>query len=126
MDNFITSPARALLRQGAETDVMRRNMKLRDLYYRAGEIALLLWAQRTHIRCYGQQDLQVFDVNSPMMSAHRLHRLDDDDHRLDGKMVLASIHPAVLAFGNEDAEDYDVSKTWMPAVVLVGNNMGAA
>jgi hypothetical protein len=126
MDNFMSSPARALLRQGAETDVMRRNMKLRDLYYRAGEIALLLWAQRAHIRCYGQQDLQVFDVDSPIMSAHRLHRLDDNDHRLDGKMVLASIQPAVLAFGNEDAEYYDVSKTWMPAVVLVGNNMGAA
>jgi hypothetical protein len=61
-----------------------------------------------------------------MMNAHQLHCLDDDDHRLDGKMVLASIQPAVLAYRNEDAECYDVSKIWVPAVVVVGNNTSAA
>jgi hypothetical protein len=124
--NFLRSPAQVFLRQGADSDLTQRNMKLRNLYYRAGEFALLLWTQRAHIRCYGQQDLQVFNVDSPMMSAHRLHHLDDDDHRLDGQVILASIQPAVMAYGNENAECYDVSKVWLPAIVLVGNSTSAA
>jgi hypothetical protein len=56
------------------------------------------------------------------MSAHRLQQLDEDDERLDGNRILACIQPAVLAFGNESGENYDTSKLWANAVVLVEAN----
>jgi hypothetical protein len=56
------------------------------------------------------------------MSAHRLHQLDEDDDFLDGQRVLACMQPAVLAFGNESGENYDTSKVWASAVVLVAGD----
>lgn len=96
-----------------------RNAELRKLYHRAGKLALSLWAQRSSIKCYGLPQLQTFSSSSPMMSAHRLHQLDEDDESLDGRRVLACMQPAVLAFGNESGENYDTDKIWASAVVLV-------
>jgi hypothetical protein len=54
-----------------------------------------------------------------MMRAHRLHLLDEDDTRLDGKRILLCVQPAILAFGSENAEHYNQHKVWSPAVVVM-------
>jgi hypothetical protein len=64
--------------------------------------------------------LPQFANESPVMTPHRLHHLDDDDENsLDGNKVLAVIQPVILAYGNEDAENYNKWKVWSKAVVLV-------
>jgi hypothetical protein len=123
MNSFLRSPAHLLLRTIAdETSLRTRNAELQKLYDRAGKLALSLWAQRASIKCYGLSRLQTFNSSSPMMSAHRLHQLDEDDDFLDGQRVLACMQPAVLAFGNESGENYDTSKVWASAVVLVAGD----
>lgn len=66
-----------------------------------------------------QRKLPEFHVSNPQMSAHRLHQLDEDDTQLDGKPILLFVQPAVLAYGNEDAENYDCSKVWARATVII-------
>jgi hypothetical protein len=92
---------------------------LQGLYRDAAELALALWTQRTFMRARGLGDLPKFHISDSRMSAHRLHRLDEDDKRLDGTDVVLLVQPAILAFGNEDAENYDCSKIWCPATVVV-------
>lgn len=50
-----------------------------------------------------------FAIASPIMVAHRLHHLDEEDRRLDGKQVLLVFRPVVLAFGTVNAEHYETS-----------------
>ncbi|RHZ47430.1 uncharacterized protein CDV56_104014 [Aspergillus thermomutatus] len=119
---FLNSPAQLLLRAITDqTSLRMRNAELQKLYHGAGKLALSLWAQRASIRCHGLSQLQTFNSSSPTMSAHRLHQLDEDDECLDGRRVLACMQPAVLAFGNESGENYDTSKIWANAVVLVAD-----
>jgi hypothetical protein len=123
MKSFLRSPVQLLLRTIAdETNLRTRNSELQKLYHRAGKLALSLWAQRASIKCYGLSQLQTFSSSSPTMSAHRLHQLDEGDECLDGRRVLACMQPAVLAFGNENGENYDTSKIWASAVVLVAGD----
>ncbi|GFF73946.1 hypothetical protein IFM53868_01199 [Aspergillus udagawae] len=123
MNAFLRSPAQLLLRTIADdTSLRTRNAELQKLYHRAGKLALSLWAQRATIKCYGLSQLQKFSSSSPTMSAHRLHQLDEDDECLDGRKILACMQPAVLAFGNESGENYDTSKVWASAVVLVAGD----
>jgi hypothetical protein len=71
------------------------------------------------IVCESQGSVPVFGVTNPVVRAHRLHQLDEDDRRLDGKEILLFLQPAILAFGSETAEHYDKYKVWAPAVVVV-------
>lgn len=103
----------------SETEVIKRNIDLCNLYHQAGELAWSLWAQRTVIVSHGQQSLHEFSSSSSLMAAHRLHHLDEDDKRLDGRKILLCTQPAVLAFGNEHGEHYDTSKVWAKAIVLI-------
>ncbi|GIJ91445.1 hypothetical protein Asppvi_010410 [Aspergillus pseudoviridinutans] len=123
MSAFLRSPAQLLLHTIADESGLRtRSAELQKLYHRAGKLALSLWAQRASIKCYGLSQLQTFSSSSPMMSAHRLHQLDEDDECLDGRKVLACMQPAILAFGNESGENYETSKVWASAVVLVAED----
>lgn len=114
---FLNSPARLLFRE--DTDQEKREQELQLLYHRAGDLSLSLWAQRSFMRCYDLKDLKVFSRDNAFMTAHRLHHLDEDDDRLNGKKVLAVTQPAIVAYGNEDAENYDRGKVWAKAVVLI-------
>lgn len=118
--DLINGPAHIFLREPeSQAEVIKRSNDLHSLYHQAGELALSLWAQRTVIVSHGQQSLHEFSSSSSLMTAHRLHHLDEDDKRLDGRKILLCIQPAVLAFGNENGEHYDKSKVWAKAVVLV-------
>ncbi|KAL4785996.1 hypothetical protein BJX76DRAFT_355588 [Aspergillus varians] len=118
---FLGSPVRVLLRPDAERDESneKRFEDLQSLYKGAAQLALSLWGQRAFISCRGLQDLPRFTVANELMSAHRLHQIDEDDTSLDGSKVLLVVQPAILAFGSEDAEHYDQHKVWAPATVLL-------
>lgn len=64
-------------------------------------------------------NLGQFNVDLPTMIAHRLQKLDDDDHQLDGHEILAVIQPALVVFGDENGENYEHHKIWSKAIVLV-------
>jgi len=120
---LINGRAHILLREPeSQAEVIRRSDDLYRLYHQAGGLALSLWAQRTVIASHGLQRLHKFRASSSLMTAHRLHHLDEDDKRLDGRKILLCIQPAVLAFGNENGENYDKSKVWAKAIVLVEDN----
>ena len=119
-EKFINGPAWIFLRgPESQTGVTKRTDDLRSLYHQAGELALSLWAQRTVTVSHGQEHLQKFDSSSPLMTAHRIHHLDEDDKRLDNRKIILCIQPAVIAFGNGNGEAFDESKVWAEAVVLV-------
>jgi hypothetical protein len=117
---FLKGPIRLLLRQTQDNaDHGKRDQELQRLYHGAGELSLSLWTQRTWMRRYHLSELADFRTDHSMVTAHRLHHLDEDDHRLNGKKILAVIQPAIVAFGNEDAEHYNNGKIWAKAVVIV-------
>ncbi|KAF7169280.1 hypothetical protein CNMCM5623_002076 [Aspergillus felis] len=120
VNRFLTSPARTLLRRVGNNDaVNQRARELRSLYDGAAQLALSLWTQRAFMTCQSLRELPRFTVSDPMMSAHRLHLLDEDDTRLDGKRIFLCVQPAILAFGSENAEHYNQYKIWSPAVVVM-------
>src|SRR5436189_3886796 len=90
----------------------KRRESLYSLFHTAGELSVRLWSQRTYLKCFGFAELGHFNVESPLMVAHRLQMVDDDDHRLDGRPIAAVIQPAIVAFGNENGENYESYKVW--------------
>jgi hypothetical protein len=92
---------------------------LEDIFYYAAQLALSLWTQKSSLKYLTLQDLSRFSNGNEYVSAHALHRLDEEDTKLDGKRVLAVIQPALLAFGNDEAEHYDQHKVWAKAIVLI-------
>ncbi|KAL4811958.1 hypothetical protein BDW67DRAFT_194082 [Aspergillus spinulosporus] len=121
--NFVSSPVGGLLcRRKKASVIASRTMELQFLYMMAAYLALGLWTLRSHIVCQSQgdaPDARVFDVGDPVMRAHQLHRLDEGDHKLDGKQIVLFVQPAVLAYGSNDAEHYDQYRVWAPAIVFV-------
>ncbi|KAK4892652.1 hypothetical protein LTR27_008928 [Elasticomyces elasticus] len=110
---FLIQPLEAPLKDSFRTS-------LATLFEEAGGLAMRLWTQRTGIECHFRQQLanEKFAVDSHIMQAHPLHKLDDpDDHRLDGRPVKLLLHPAVLRIGTHDAENYHESRVWAKAVV---------
>ncbi|PGH03862.1 hypothetical protein GX51_03850 [Blastomyces parvus] len=117
---FLASPAALLLRRGSNLEIKDQCMQnLQNLYHMAAKLALSLWAQRTYMEPCSRRKFPEFHISNPHLSAHRLHHLDEDDTRLDGKPILLFVQPAILAYGNEDAENYDCSKVWARATVII-------
>ncbi|KAI9373396.1 hypothetical protein BJX61DRAFT_541751 [Aspergillus egyptiacus] len=123
VDSFLNSPAQYLMcRVETAADATQRGHELFSLYITASRLALSVWTQRAYMTCRGHKDLPPFSVESPMLSAHRLHHLDEDDASLDGSQIYLIFQPAILVFGSESAAHYDQHKVWAPAVVLLGKN----
>jgi hypothetical protein len=107
-----------LLKKMDEESLAKRNLKLLDIIKNAGELACSLWKQRTHMAIRkGEVSRAVFDVQSQLMRAHSSLLIDDDDMRFNGRHISAVIHPHIVAFGNDDGENYHVTKTWAEATV---------
>lgn len=119
--DFINGPVQLLSRQGkSQEEIEKLKSELFHLLSSAGEISTRLWTQRTNVEIKkGLDGLRTFSVDDELMTAHRLHKLDDDDHRLDGKRVVAVIQPAIGASGDHEGQNYDQYKVWSKAVVLV-------
>ncbi|KAL4969395.1 uncharacterized protein BDV14DRAFT_165865 [Aspergillus stella-maris] len=121
VSDLLSSPIRFLLRSGENPVESYNNwvQELQSLYEGAAQLALMLWGQRASIAVRTLHELPLFRTENEELSAHRLHHLDEDDTRLDGKKALLLVQPAILAFGSESAEHYDQRKVWAPAVVLL-------
>ncbi|RAL13364.1 uncharacterized protein BO97DRAFT_423570 [Aspergillus homomorphus CBS 101889] len=117
---FIRSPVHALLKYPESIHAYNNRFReLEDLFLRAANLALSLWTQRTDMACYSLCKLPQFQAEDTRMEAHRLHHLDDDDRRLDGRRIILFVQPAVIAFGSVHGEHYDQWKVWAAATVLV-------
>jgi hypothetical protein len=117
---FLKGPARLLFRPALnDAEQIKRDLELQKLCHGAGVLSLSLWSHRAVMICHCLDQLPVFSLGRFPMTAHRLHRLDEEDNRLSAKKVIAVIQPAIIAYGNEDAENYDKGKLWASAVVLV-------
>ncbi|KAL4995031.1 hypothetical protein BDV10DRAFT_188493 [Aspergillus recurvatus] len=121
VSDLLSGPIRFLLRSGEDPVESYNNwvQELQSLYKGAAHLALILWGQRASIAVRTLHELPLFGIENQELSAHRLHHLDEDDTRLDGKEALLLVQPAILAFGSESAEHYDQHKVWAPAVVLL-------
>lgn len=118
-EKFLSGPVGCLLsRVGGGEQLAKKG--LADIYAFASQLSLSVWTQRSSIECLKlPQDIRFFHGNE-LMSAHAIHHLDDEeDTRLDGQPIIAMIQPAVLAFGNDDAEHYEQYKIWAEAIVLI-------
>lgn len=118
-EQFLSGPMRYLLgRPSGDEQSMKK--ALADIYTFAGQLSLSVWTQRSFLECPKLQQNIRFCNGDEMISAHAIHRLDDEeDTRLDGQPVIAIIQPAVLAFGNDNAEHYEQYKIWAEAIVLI-------
>ncbi|KAE8141384.1 hypothetical protein BDV38DRAFT_296891 [Aspergillus pseudotamarii] len=120
---FLAGPVQLLFRDRSDSWAIQRNQELYQLYHTAGELAISLWTQRSFMRCYCLDELPVFRAEHPVMSAHALHRQHGNDAKLDGKHALIIVHPAIVAFGNEYAEHYDLCKVWAKGIILVDEHV---
>ena len=117
---MLSGPVRYLLdtTSGDEQSVKKA---LADIYTFAGQLSLSLWTQRSILECpkFFEQDIRFYNGDK-LMIAHAIHRLEDEeDTRLDGQPVIAVIQPAVIAWGNDNAEHYEQHKIWAEAIVLI-------
>lgn len=118
-EQFISGPVQCLLgRPGGGEQLVKKG--LADIYTFAGQLSLSLWTQRSFLECPKFHQDTPFSNGEKLMSAHAIHHLnDEEDTRLDGRPIFARIQPAVLAFGNDDAEHYEQYKIWAEAIVLI-------
>ncbi|KAE8135469.1 hypothetical protein BDV38DRAFT_252370 [Aspergillus pseudotamarii] len=115
---FLTSlPSHLFSQAGRAEDIRKREQELQSLFNGAAQLALSLWTQRPFMVCWTEH--HNFAINHPEMSAHRLHHLDEDDTRLDGKKVLLFLQPGILAYGTADGQNYNQRKVWARATVLM-------
>jgi hypothetical protein len=118
-EDFLQGSARYLLLTPSNESASQMRKTLEDIFYYAAQLALSLWTQRSSLKYLTLRDLSPFLNGREAVGAHALHRLDEEDTRLDGKQVFAVIQPALLAFGNDEAEHYDQHKVWAKAMVLI-------
>lgn len=118
-EQLLSGPVRYLL-DTTNRDEQSVKKALADIYTFAGQLSLSVWTQRSILECPKFQPNIRFFNGHELMSAHAIHLLDDEeDTRLDGQPVIAIIQPAVLAFGNDNAEHYEQHKVWAEAIVLI-------
>lgn len=106
MQGFLTGPAGRILRQRAEKDGIEARLKV--IFLKTANISVRVHSQLREWH-FGTQEtlLQTkFEIASPMMRAHNVHRLSDDDTRMDGTSVFMVLSPNVWVFGSSFGEDY--------------------
>ncbi|KAF7507830.1 hypothetical protein GJ744_009994 [Endocarpon pusillum] len=111
--------ARVIFRK---TDTVRRREELFGIIQGAGELFSSLWKQKTFIetRLSDHYRQKAFDITSDQIEAHPALHLEEGDAKMDGSPIEMVVQPAVLAWGNEEGEDYDKYKVWAKAVVWLG------
>ena len=123
--------AQRLLWQGADGDNGKlqttRLHRLESILTSAAQLARDLSTQRSLVRVLGLDELGVdtcFTVDSSVMEAHALHRLEVDDDsesrtRLNGAPVRVVVRPAVIAEVFDETSGRVMQKTWSKACVWV-------
>ncbi|KAF3480438.1 uncharacterized protein GIQ15_05785 [Arthroderma uncinatum] len=100
-------------------EAARRHDKLVSLLMTASALSTRLWTQRTDVRCTFFHNKEQFYVKSPDMLAHRLHKLNVGDTRLDCHDLLLTVQPAITAHGNSDGDNYHEEKVWLKGIVFI-------
>lgn len=98
-----------------EHDELIADMKA--IQTKAVHLALSLWTQREYFKPFSQKELPVFETSNDSMTTHRVPNTLASS--LNGSHVLLCLQPAIIAYGDENAENYDVSKVWAEAIMLV-------
>lgn len=121
---FLNGPLELLIRPNlSDEELEKMKRELSNIIFDAGEVSAHLWTQRTMINALRLFHCPNFKINHSVLTAHRLHQLDDDDHRLDGKSVIGVIHPAILAWGDNEGGNYNNKyKVLSKAVVMVDDS----
>lgn len=103
---------------------MDRRGQLLEIFRSTGELFSRLWSQRTYICVLGSGHFSnvPFEAGSDVMEAHATHKLETGDTSMDGQRIQMAVEPAVIAWGNERGESYNVSKVWAKAVVSVSSS----
>ncbi|KAH8804544.1 hypothetical protein F5884DRAFT_796458, partial [Xylogone sp. PMI_703] len=120
--NFLAGQASHFVDKDANPDYID---KVKSIYREAATITYKLWTRRTFMRCYTLQGFNApaFNINDPEMSPHPSVRYDDHEDQLKGKPITVIVHPLLLVFGTDEAEDYDKSRVWIPAEVWLDSKL---
>jgi hypothetical protein len=113
-----------LLKNVTEEQAIKRYGELVAICSEAGFLAYNLWSQKTRMDCvrvFGSDN--VFHIKSTIMQPHASMLCDHDSHEYDGRPVQLCVEPALIAFGNEQRQDYDKYKIWMPATVWIAEDV---
>ena len=113
---------RLLRRLESKSDAKIERMKtLRDIFMNAASIATTLWTQRAFLSCHGIKEFESmpFNIESPIMEAHPLNRVDYQDPGNNGRKIGIVTRPSLLACGEDNHEGYDVHAFRVLAKALV-------
>lgn len=105
-----------------DSDVVKERAKtLRDIFMNAVSIATTLWTQRAFLNCHGIKQLESmpFDIESQIMEAHPLNKVDYQNPQNNGRKIGIVIRPSLLACGEDNHEGYDVNAFRVLAKALV-------
>ena len=103
-------------------DAAKRHSELLHIYHEAAILAICLWTQKTEMRCLTTFDnYNRFSISSPLMTPHVAMHCDQDSHEYDGRRIDLVVVPAIIAYGNEQGENYGEYKIWMPATVWISD-----
>lgn len=94
-----------------------RKAELEAIQSNAIRLAMLLWTQREYFDSLSQERLPVFRSPSDCMTTHGVQ--NKLANSLNGSPVLLCVQPAIIAYGDENAENYDVTEVWAKAIMLV-------
>lgn len=104
-----------------------RNTQLIEIALKTAEISYRLWTQRRELSFLAFTNLEAesslqFNSQSSLLEHHPLHnvQLSQDETALDGRTIKLVTHPAAVAYGDSDGEDYSECTILKKAVVWMG------
>ncbi|KAK6501048.1 hypothetical protein TWF506_003803 [Arthrobotrys conoides] len=118
---FIEGPAKSFL--GSCESEERRLQELSDIMNNIATLSAKLWGQRVFLKVRGYDHFRdtPYSGSSPHVRAHNIHRLETKgEHSRDGAPIAMVVRPEIVAYGNEEGEEYDQERVWTEAVVLLG------
>jgi hypothetical protein len=108
-----------MMSERPEADKLERREGLQAILEQAAWLFIRLRAQRAIFQydepknCLGQE----FNTVSNRAEAHAIHKLEDNDHRLDKSIVRIVVSPAILARGDRNGERLGSNRVLSKAVV---------
>ncbi|KAK6347333.1 hypothetical protein TWF696_007402 [Orbilia brochopaga] len=95
--------------------------QLTKIFNDIADIAFSLWSQKAFLTVRGFKHLTgvPFNWDSLHVQAHALHHLSrpGKTHSRDGDPIAMVVQPEIVAYGNEEGEEYDKEKVWAKAVI---------
>lgn len=96
--------------------------ELHTIFKDCADLAKNLSVQKMQVDAVGLESLPSrYQSGSPYLQPHGLHvaDLDDDPQALDGKRVILVVNPAIVVRGTTTGRDYEQSRVWKKATVLI-------